>query len=88
MLASSSGHLHACAACFGQSDAPMAQGMNMGIFTLLLVVLSVLLGIAAFFFYLLRRAARLAASTELQPDASPSTLTAPGVDRAMPQPSQ
>ena len=28
----------ACTACFGQSDSPMAKGMNMGIFTLLLVI--------------------------------------------------
>jgi F0F1-type ATP synthase assembly protein I len=38
----------------------MAQGMNMGIVTLLFVIVSVLLGIAAFFFYILRRAAQLA----------------------------
>ena len=52
----------ACAACFGQSDAPMAKGMNAGIFTLLVVVSSVLLGIAIFFVCILRRAARLAAT--------------------------
>lgn len=51
--------LWACATCFGQSDAPMAQGMNMGIFTLLIVILSVLVGIAAFFVYIVRRAARV-----------------------------
>jgi len=50
----------ACAACFGRSDSPMAQGMNMGIFTLLIVIMSVLAGIAIFFGYILRRAARLA----------------------------
>ena len=50
----------ACAACFGRSDSPMAQGMNMGIFSLLIVIVSVLLGIAIFFVYILRRAARLA----------------------------
>lgn len=50
----------ACAACFGRSDSPMAQGMNMGIFSLLLIIVSVLLSIAAFFVYILRRAARLA----------------------------
>jgi hypothetical protein len=49
----------ACSACFGKSDAPMAQGMNMGIFTLLLVITSVLLGIATFFAYIIRRAARM-----------------------------
>jgi hypothetical protein len=37
----------ACATCYGASDAPMAHGMNMGILVLLLVVASVLSGIAA-----------------------------------------
>jgi hypothetical protein len=49
----------ACAACFGRSDSPMAKGMNMGIMTLLFVIMSVLFGIAIFFAYILRRAARL-----------------------------
>ena len=38
----------ACATCFGAPDAPMTQGLNMGIFSLLLVVLFVL-GCAATF---------------------------------------
>ncbi|MGH8246595.1 MAG: hypothetical protein ACREUU_09195, partial [Gammaproteobacteria bacterium] len=54
----------ACAACFGQSDSPMAKGMNAGIFTLLLVITSVLLGVAIFFAYILRRAARLSAAAQ------------------------
>lgn len=49
----------ACAACFGQSDSPMAKGMNAGIFTLLLVITSVLVTVAIFFAYILRRASRL-----------------------------
>ena len=49
--------LRACAACFGQSDSDLAKGMNMGIFSLLVVVLSVLAGIAAFFVYLARKSA-------------------------------
>lgn len=53
----------ACAACAGQSDSPMAKGMNAGIFTLLLVITSVLLTIAIFFGYILRRASRLSNST-------------------------
>ena len=70
----------ACAACFGRSDSPMAKGMNMGIFTLLIVIMSVLFGIAVFFFYILRRAANLATSQaagQTGPDSSP----------AIPQPS-
>jgi len=47
----------ACAACFGQSDSPMAKGMNWGIFSLLAVVVSVLGAFATFFVYLGRRAA-------------------------------
>jgi hypothetical protein len=49
----------ACAACFGQSDSPMAKGMNAGVFALLAVITSVLIAIALFFAYILRRAARL-----------------------------
>jgi hypothetical protein len=52
----------------------MAQGMNMGIFTLLFVVLGVLLGIASFFFYIIRRASRLAAAG-LSPVDLPGTAT-------------
>jgi len=45
----------ACAACFGRSDSKLAQGMNMGILSLLVVVVFVLGGFAAFFVYLVRR---------------------------------
>jgi len=51
----------ACAACYGQSDAPMAQGMNWGILSLLAVIVVVLGTVAAFFIYLARRAAELSA---------------------------
>lgn len=51
----------ACAACFGKSDDAMAHGMNMGIFTLLLVIVAVLVGVASFGFFLARRSSRLAA---------------------------
>lgn len=47
----------ACAACYGQSDSPMAAAMNWGILTLLAVIVAVLGGIAAFFAFLARRAA-------------------------------
>jgi hypothetical protein len=52
--------LFACAACFGKSDSPMARGMNMGIFSLLAVVVTVLSGVAGFFIYLARRSAQAA----------------------------
>lgn len=48
---------HACAACFGKSDSPLASAMNWGIFSLMAVVVSVLGGIACFAVYLARRAA-------------------------------
>jgi protein-S-isoprenylcysteine O-methyltransferase Ste14 len=46
----------ACAVCFGQSDSPMAVGVNMGIFIMLGVTGAVLAGFACFFIYLVRRA--------------------------------
>jgi hypothetical protein len=45
----------ACAACFGKSDSAMAQGMNMGILSLLIVVVMVLSTIASFFVFLARK---------------------------------
>ena len=59
--------LRACAACAGQSDSAMAQGMNWGIFSLLGVIVTVLGGVAAFFVYLARRSAALAAGPATAP---------------------
>lgn len=47
--------LFACATCYGQSDAPLAQGMNLGIVTLLGIITSVLAGIVVFFVHVGRR---------------------------------
>ena len=59
----------ACAACYGASDSPLAQGMNMGILVLLGFIGSVLVGISAFFIYVARNAARLAAAqAQIQTD--------------------
>lgn len=52
----------ACAACFGRSDSPLAEGMNMGILCLLGVIVAVLVAFASFFVFLARRAALLAAA--------------------------
>ena len=52
----------ACAACSGASDSPLAKGMNMGILFLLGVIGSVLVGITAFFIFVARNSARLAAA--------------------------
>ncbi len=49
--------LFACAACYGQSNDPLAHGMNWGIFSLLGVVVLMLTSIATFFFFLIRREA-------------------------------
>jgi len=62
--------LWACAACYGQSDSPMAQGMNWGIFSLLAVVILVLGAFAAFFVYLAKRAAAISTTADHQ---SPAT---------------
>lgn len=51
----------ACAACYGQSDSPMAAGMNWGILSLLGMIVLVLGGVAAFFVFLASRSAPLAA---------------------------
>ena len=57
--------LFACAACFGQSDSPLASGMNWGIFTLMGVIVTVLATIASFFVYIIRREAAQAAAENL-----------------------
>jgi hypothetical protein len=58
--------LFACAACYGASDSPMAQGMNWGILTLLGVILSVLTMVAAFFVHIGRSSAKLRAGARAQ----------------------
>jgi hypothetical protein len=52
----------ACAACYGQSDSPLAAGMNWGIVSLLGIIGFVLGGVAAFGVYLARRASVLKAT--------------------------
>lgn len=52
----------ACATCYGQSDSPLAQGMNWGIMTLLGVIFSVLTGIVAFFVHVGRKSSALNSS--------------------------
>jgi hypothetical protein len=53
----------ACPVCFGESDAPLAKAINLGVIAMLVVVGGVLAGFAAFMLYLNRRA-RIAAATE------------------------
>jgi hypothetical protein len=69
--------LLACAACYGKSDSPLAQGMNWGIFSLLGVIVPVLGGIAAFFIFMARRAAAVsAAAAPKLPQPAPSVSPA------------
>ncbi len=70
----------ACASCYGESDAPMADGMNAGIFTLLVVVGSLLGGIAGFFIFIMRRGARLASRDALLRDPSLMSIEALSLD--------
>jgi len=52
--------LLACAACFGKSDSSMARSLNAGIFSLMGVIVTVLVGAASFFVFLSRKAAATA----------------------------
>ena len=44
-----------CAVCMGAEGADLTRGMNMGILSLLGIVLAVLAGFGVFFIYLVRR---------------------------------
>ena len=46
----------ACPVCFGQSDSPLARGVNVGVLFLLGTITAVLIGFASFMIYLARRA--------------------------------
>jgi len=60
-----------CAACYGASDSPLAQGMNWGILTLLGVVAAVLGLVFAFFVHVGRSAAKLRAAPPAQSPSLP-----------------
>ena len=62
LLVLSPATVRACSVCFGESDSQLAQGMNMGIMVLLLVITSVLFGVASFFVFLAKRSSRLEAA--------------------------
>ncbi|MBC8003484.1 MAG: hypothetical protein H7X97_12930 [Opitutaceae bacterium] len=55
----------ACATCFGKSDSKMAEGMNMGILSLLVVITTVLFAMACFFVFLAKRATAAPASEQV-----------------------
>jgi len=74
----------ACAACYGQSDSPLAAGMNWGILSLLAVVVAVLGGIVVSFVCLARKAAAVsaAAAESSPPPSDPAAREAPPGQRA------
>jgi hypothetical protein len=51
---------YACQMCFGAQETSMVEGMQLGVLALLGVTLAVQGGCAGFFFYLRRRAKRIA----------------------------
>jgi hypothetical protein len=52
--------VRACAACYGQSDSPLASGVTWGILSLLVVVMAVLGSIVSFFVYINKKSAAAA----------------------------
>jgi heme/copper-type cytochrome/quinol oxidase subunit 2 len=60
----------ACAACYGKSDSPLAEGMNWGIFVLLGFIGIVLAGVAGAGIFIVRRGSRLAAHPDNNPVSS------------------
>jgi len=60
LLALRADSLLACSVCYGQSDSPMARGMNWGILSLLGVIGGVLAGVTLFFVHVGRRSAAIA----------------------------
>jgi hypothetical protein len=54
--------VRACAACYGQSDSPLASGVTWGILSLLVVVMGVLGSIVTFFVYINKKSAAAAIS--------------------------
>src|ERR1035441_1306478 len=72
MLALQPHLLLACAACAGQSDSPMAKGMNLGILSLLAMIGVVLGGVASFFVYLGKKSVTVAAASAAAPSVEPT----------------
>ena len=56
---------HACSACFGDPNSSLTKGANMGIAFLLVVIVSVLGGVAGFFVFLARRSRPSAEGADL-----------------------
>ena len=70
----------ACPVCFGQSDSPLALGINYGIFVMLGLIAVLWVAFGSFFLYLKRRVDLVAAASDdvrgvpLQPDHQEGTI--------------
>lgn len=71
MLVASTTNVSACAACFGRSDSPLAEGMNWGILTLLVFVVGLWAAVGSFFVFIARRASKTPLPGEIDPIHSP-----------------
>ena len=56
--------LNACTACFGKTDEALAQGMNAGIYVMLVFVVAAWVLFGSFFVFIARRSKRVNAETE------------------------
>jgi hypothetical protein len=67
--------LFACAACYGANiDSAMADGMNWAIFTLGVVVATVLGGFLTFLIYAIRKSEALTAAAERKKSPQPAKV--------------
>jgi len=58
--------VRACAACYGQSDSPLASGVTWGILSLLVVVMTVLGSIVSFFVYIHKKSVTTVSQSNYQ----------------------
>lgn len=56
--------LNACTACFGKTDEALAQGMNAGIYVMLIFVVAAWVLFGSFFVFIARRSQRVNAEAE------------------------
>ena len=72
--------LLACAACYGGNiDAPMTNGMNWGIFTLMAVIGTVLGGFLTFLIYAIRKSEALEAEAQKKAQAHSHSPESPKI---------
>jgi len=65
--------VRACAACYGQSDSPLASGVTWGILSLLVVVMAVLGSIVSFFVYIHKKSMAPVSQSPITDYQSPIT---------------